>query len=136
MKLFSDLKKKRKPVEKKKEKEEKKEEEKEEKKEEKMPSPRWQKKTDRPAKILQSPHLSEKAARLEEEGRYIFQVARKANKAEIEKAFEEIYGVKVHKVRIINLPRKKRNWRGQTGYRSGWKKAIIQVAPGEKVNIH
>jgi len=131
MSLFSDFKKKKKPLE-----EEKKEEKKEEKEEKKMPSLRQQKKTDRPARILQSPHLSEKAIFLEAEGQYVFRVARRTNKIEIEKAFEEIYGVKVQRVRIINLPRKKRNWRGQTGYQPAWKKAIIQVAPGEKINIH
>lgn len=135
MSLFSDFKKKKKPL--KEEKKERKEEEKKaEKKEEKAPSFRQQKKTDRPAKVLQSPHLSEKAIFLEAEGQYVFRVARKTNKIEIKKAFEEIYGVEVQRVRIINLPRKKRNWRGQTGYQSAWKKAIIQVAPGEKINIH
>lgn len=118
MSLFS-VKKKKKPLE-----------------EEKTPSLRQQKKTDRPARILQSPHLSEKAVLLEAKGQYVFRVARRTNKIEVRKAFEEIYGVRAQRVRIINLPRKKRSWRGQTGYQSAWKKAIIQVAPGEKINIH
>jgi large subunit ribosomal protein L23 len=145
MSLFSDFRKKKESSEEEKKtpkpassalKEEiKKEETKEEVVEKKTPI-RRKEKTDRPAKLLESIHVSEKAARLEEEGQYVFRVTKKANKLEIARAFEEMYGVKVKKVRLINLPRKKRNWRGKTGYRSAWKKAIIQIMPGEKVNIH
>ena len=94
------------------------------------------KKTGRPAMIFTFPHLSEKATELEEEGKYVFRVDPRSNKIEIKKAFEEMHRVKVISVNIINIPRKKRIWRGQPGYRPGYKKAIIQVAKGQKANIH
>ena len=95
------------------------------------------KKTERPALTFHFPHVSEKATRLEEEeGKYVFRVNRRTNKVEIKKAFEEMHRVKVASVRIINIPRKKRDWRGKTGYRPGYKKAIIKLAKGQKVNIH
>ena len=94
------------------------------------------KKTERPAIIFQLPHVSEKATGLEEEGKYMFRVDKRTNKIEVKKAFEEMYRTKVVSVKIINIPRKKRNWRGKIGYQPGYKKVIIQVAKGQKVNIH
>ena len=95
------------------------------------------KKTERPALTFHFPHISEKATRLEEEeGKYVFRVNRRTNKVEIKKAFEEMHRVKVASVRIVNIPRKKRDWRGKAGYRPGYKKAIIKLAKGQKVNIH
>ena len=94
------------------------------------------KKTERPAITFHFPHISEKATILEEEGKYVFRVNRRSNKVEIKKAFEEMHRVKVVSVRIINIPRKKRDWRGKTGYQPGYKKAIIKVEKDHKVNIH
>ncbi len=94
------------------------------------------KKTERPAVTFHFPHISEKATLLEEEGKYVFRVNRRTNKIEIKKAFEEMHRVKVVSVRIVNIPRKKRTWRGKDGYQPGYKKAIIKVAKDQKVNIH
>lgn len=94
------------------------------------------KKTGRPALVLLSPYLSEKATALEEEGKYVFRVDNRTNKIETKKAFEELYRTKVVSVNIVNIPRKKRMWRGKIGYRPGYKKAIIKVAEGQKANIH
>jgi large subunit ribosomal protein L23 len=48
---------------------------------------------------------------------------------------EGIYGVKVTDVKIINVPRKKRRVRGQIGWKKGYKKAIVQVKEGQKIEI-
>lgn len=93
------------------------------------------KKTEQPAIIFKQPHISEKATWLEEKGKYVFRIDPRANKIEVKKAFEEMYRTKAISVKIINVPKKKRTWRGKVGYRPGYKKAIIQIAEDQKINI-
>lgn len=86
--------------------------------------------------ILQSPSITEKAVNMSSQGNfYVFHVASVANKIEIKKAIEERYKVDVLNVRTINIPRK-RMVRGKTeGFRPGYKKAIIKVKEGQKIEI-
>jgi large subunit ribosomal protein L23 len=86
-------------------------------------------------RILYSPHVTEKATSLTEEDKYTFKVWPRANKNEIKKSVEEVYGVKVVGVKIINIPKKERRTRGQTGWKKGYKKAIVQIKKGQKIEI-
>jgi large subunit ribosomal protein L23 len=86
-------------------------------------------------RILYSPHVTEKATSLTEEDKYTFKVWPRANKNEIKKSVEEVYGVKVVGVKIINVPKKERRTRGQTGWKKGYKKAIVQIKEGQKIEI-
>jgi len=86
--------------------------------------------------LLRFPHITEKAAFLaEKNNQYVFRVTDNANKTEIKKAVEDIFGVKVEKVRIINIPSKRKIIKGIEGSKKGYKKAIIQVKQGQKIEI-
>lgn len=90
-------------------------------------------------KIIKRPHISEKASFLAEKNKYVFKVFSEANKSEIKKAIERLYKVKVKKVHLVHLPAKKRRvgrhlgWR--QGLKQGYKKAIVSLAPGHKIEI-
>ena len=86
-------------------------------------------------RILSSPHITEKATFLAEHNKYVFKVWQKTNKPEIKKAVESIYGVNVTGVKIININPKKRRVGKQEGWRKGYKKAIVEVKKGQKIEI-
>lgn len=86
-------------------------------------------------RILKEPHISEKATVLAEQNKYIFKVYPQANKIETKKAIENLYGVKVKDVNIINVHRKRRVLRGVEGFKTGYKKAIVTLEKGEKIEI-
>ena len=86
-------------------------------------------------KVLKSPHVTEKAVNLEAQNKYVFKVAPDSNKSEIKKAIQELYRIKVEDVNIVNIPRKKRRLGKSEGYKQGYKKAIVTVAQGEKIDI-
>lgn len=89
-----------------------------------------------PYKIVKHPLITEKATDLNRENKYVFCVDKKSNKNQIKKAIEEIYKVKVEKVFIINSKPKKRRYKlFIEGYKSGYKKAIVQLKEGEKIAI-
>lgn len=82
------------------------------------------------------PLITEKGKRLKEENnQYYFKVDRRANKIEIGKAVEELFGVHVLKVRTINVPGKPKRLGRYEGRRPGWKKAIVTLAEGETIEI-
>lgn len=70
-----------------------------------------------------------------EENKYVFKVFSKANKKEIKKDIEDSYGVDVENVKIINVPKKKRKLGKQKGWRKGYKKAVIKVKKGQKIEV-
>jgi large subunit ribosomal protein L23 len=72
---------------------------------------------------------------LEPSGKYIFHVARFANKVEIKKAVEEIYNVKVTEVNTLVMPGKRKRVRQEIGHTSNWKKAIVTLKEGHKIEI-
>lgn len=83
--------------------------------------------------FLKEPLMTEKGTILRESGQYLFKVAPKANKIEIKRAIENIFGVKVVNVNIINIPRKKRRLGKSHGFKAGYKKAIIKLKEGDKI---
>lgn len=85
--------------------------------------------------ILTKPHISEKASLLAESGFYVFKVENGANKTEVKKEIEEIYKVNVLSVRMSRVPSKKRRVGRIEGVRSGYKKAIVKIKPGERIDI-
>lgn len=90
---------------------------------------------ERAYKVLHSPHIAEKATDFEKENKYVFKVWPKANKIEIKKAIEDTYGVYVEKVKIINIHRRRKRLGRQMGWKKGYKKAIIKVKEGQKIEI-
>lgn len=88
--------------------------------------------------VIIKPIITEKALQLiEAENKYCFRVAKKANKNQIREAIEKFFKVKVEKVNVINLSGKKRRILGRRKETKlgDWKKAIIQLAKGEKIDI-
>ena len=94
--------------------------------------------------IIIRPILSEKGAMLSDTQRkYVFQVVKAANKLEIKKAIETRFNVKVDKVATLNFKGKQKNTTVKSsgrvlrtsGYRSSWKKAIVTLKEGEKINL-
>jgi large subunit ribosomal protein L23 len=85
--------------------------------------------------ILKGPHVTEKAGDLTEKNKYVFKVFKKASKTEIKKAIQAVYGVDVVSVRIINVFKKKRRVGKVKGFRSGYKKAIVKIKSGQKIEV-
>jgi large subunit ribosomal protein L23 len=86
-------------------------------------------------KVLKSPHVTEKAAFLSKDNFYAFEVMTDANKTEIKKAVESEYNVNVIDIKIINIHRK-RVQRGRIeGFRNGYKKALVRLRDGQKIDV-
>ncbi len=87
-----------------------------------------------PYKIVIRPVITEKSTWLKEKNREVcFEVDPKANKSEIKKADEQIFKIKVEKVRIKNKRGKKRRVGRHEGKKKDWKKAYIKLKEGEKM---
>jgi len=86
-------------------------------------------------RVLKTPQITEKATRLTEKNQYVFKVFPRANKMEIKKAIENLYGVKVRSVKIIKVPPKRRRLGRISGFRKGYKKAIVKIKEGQKIEV-
>jgi large subunit ribosomal protein L23 len=90
-----------------------------------------------PEDIVLAPILTEETWRKIEDRKYAFRVCLGANKVEIKKAIEELFKVRVEKVWTANVKGKPRRERlsQQHGRTSRWRKAIVRLAPGERIEI-
>lgn len=86
-------------------------------------------------RILKSPHITEKATDLVKKNQYVFKVSLESNKPEIKKTISDLYGVEVKAVKIIKVPAKRRRVGRITGWRKGYKKAIVKIKEGQKIEI-
>lgn len=86
--------------------------------------------------VLIGPLLTEKGT-IPKEGKnfVLFKVRRDTNKIEIKRAVEEIFKVKVDNVRTMNYKGKKKRVGRYEGRRSNWKKAIVTLKKGEKLDF-
>jgi len=85
--------------------------------------------------VLIRPVVSEKSYALIAEGKYTFRVDDRAHKTQIAKAVEEVFDVGVAEVRTAKVrPKPKRRGLGK-GRTRGWKKAIVQLRPGEQIEL-
>jgi len=86
--------------------------------------------------VLLRPVISEKSTLETERNNYTFAVAREANKFMIKAAVEAEFKVKVLDVRVVSVrPKEKRRGRRTKGMVPGWKKAIVTIAPGDKIEL-
>ena len=85
--------------------------------------------------VLFSPVVSEKSYGLLDENKYTFLVATDANKTEIKIAVEKVFGVKVLSVNTLNRKGKTKRTRVGMGSRSDTKRAIVQIAAGDRIDI-
>ncbi len=91
-----------------------------------------------PAEVVFGPVITERTYQLYQNGRYTFRVARAATKTEIGRALEEQYeaqGIRVVAVNTVSMRGKKRRAarRGVTGHTADWKKAIVTLQEGQKL---
>ena len=88
------------------------------------------------ADIIRFPLVTEKGTSfLQPQNKYQFSVLPSANKPEIKKAVEKIYKVKVTAVHISNFKGKKRHYRKQAGKKPDWKKAVVTLKKGERIEF-
>jgi large subunit ribosomal protein L23 len=85
--------------------------------------------------IVQSLVRTEKGTDAEAQGKYLFHVASKANKVQIKKAIEEIYNVKVAGVNTMVVPSKRKRVRQIYGHTTAWKKAVVSLKEGFKIDV-
>ena len=87
-------------------------------------------------KVIKKPHVTEKATLQKENCNQVtFEVHKKANKIEIRRAVESLFKIKVLDVKTMNIEGKKRRVGRTVGKRPDWKKAIVKLAPGEKIEF-
>ena len=82
--------------------------------------------------IIVKPIITEQSMEETAEKKYVFQVAIDANKIEIKKAVEEIFGVKVEKVNTIRMDGKEKRMGVHVGRRANWKKAMVKLTADSK----
>ena len=82
--------------------------------------------------IIIKPIITEQSMEATEEKKYVFQVANDANKIEIKKAIEEIFGVQVEKVNTIRMDGKEKRMGVHIGRRASWKKAMVKLTADSK----
>jgi len=87
-------------------------------------------------KILKSALISEKGSDLQEKrNQYIFETAVTANKLEIKRAVEKLFNVKVVQVRTMTVRGKVKTMGRFSGKRPNWKKAVITLEEGQKIEL-
>lgn len=85
--------------------------------------------------VILKPVITEKIAVQAETQKYAFSVHPSANKKQIKSAIEKIYNVHVTKVNTLNVDGKWRRLRFQAGKTENWKKAIVTLRKGEKIDV-
>jgi len=86
--------------------------------------------------IIKKPWVTEKSGYGTTGGKYTFMVQSRAAKPEIRKAIKEIYKVDVVQVNVVNRPPKRKKFRGVTsGFQEGYRKAIVTLKKGQKIDV-
>ena len=87
------------------------------------------------SQVLQAPIVSEKSYAMIGERKYSFRVHPDAHKTQIRQAVEELFDVKVARVNVIKVQAKPKRRGAIKGTRQGWKKAVVQLRPGNTIEI-
>ncbi len=85
--------------------------------------------------IIVKPVITEKSMEMMGENKFTFIVHRSANKVQIRKAVEEIFKINVVSVNTMNMRGKSRRVGVHVGRRSDWKKAIVKIADGQRIDF-
>ena len=87
-------------------------------------------------KVLLGPVVSEKTTMgTSVNNQYVFRVTPDSNKREIRAAVETLFGVKVEAVTTLNVKGKKKIFKGKSGRRVNWKKAVVKVSEGQMIDV-
>ena len=87
------------------------------------------------SQVIIRPVVSEKSYVLASAGKYVFRVHPTAHKTQIRQAVEELFDVKVTSVNIVQMPAKPKRRGMIKGTKPGWKKAIVELKAGDKIEI-
>ena len=86
--------------------------------------------------VIRAPRVSEKTARLQEvSNQYAFEVAKDATQADIKVAVEQIFGVQVEAVNVVNVNGKNKAFKFRQGRRGDWRKAYVKLAEGQSIDV-
>jgi large subunit ribosomal protein L23 len=85
--------------------------------------------------VIIAPVVSEKSYSLIEDNKYSFRVHPKAHKTQIRQAVEELFDVKVEGVNVVQVRSKPKRRGMHRGKKPGWKKAIVQLREGDRIEI-
>jgi large subunit ribosomal protein L23 len=89
-----------------------------------------------PNEVLLAPVVSEKSySQIEANNTYSFRIHPEAHKTQVRQAVEELFDVKVVRVNISKVQSKPKRRGLQRGTKPGWKKAIVQLKPGDSIEI-
>ncbi len=85
--------------------------------------------------LIKKPWVTERSTDLSKLGKYVFLVKSSATKSEVKKAVKEIYKADAVAVNIVNRPAKRKRVGALKGKQSGYKKAIVTLKTGQKIDI-
>ncbi|MCH8061094.1 MAG: 50S ribosomal protein L23 [Chloroflexi bacterium] len=85
--------------------------------------------------ILRRPIITEKSTLMQDQGRYVFEVATGSTKHQIRKAVQDAFDVTVTKVNTMNMRGKSKRYGPRTTLQKSWKKAIVTLSPGDTITI-
>jgi len=85
--------------------------------------------------VILSPVITEKSTRVSEHDQVVFRVRGDATKPMIKAAIEGLFGVKVKAVNTMNVGGKTKMFRGRRGARSDYKKAVVSLAAGQRIDV-
>jgi large subunit ribosomal protein L23 len=88
-----------------------------------------------PYEVLRRPIISEKNTALQEQNKYVFEVAQEANKYQVKQAVEKAFKVRVVAVNMITVPGKTRRVGKRQVKTSPWKKAVATLEAGQKIEF-
>jgi large subunit ribosomal protein L23 len=83
--------------------------------------------------ILKALVRTEKSTSYADQRKYQFRVATTATKIDVKRAVEEVYKVKVQDVNTVHVPGKLKRVRVKAGYTTAWKKAVVTLRDGQKI---
>ncbi|HAI74213.1 MAG TPA: 50S ribosomal protein L23 [Candidatus Moranbacteria bacterium] len=87
------------------------------------------------SKVIIEPIVTEEATAGIEKNKYIFKISARATKLQVKMAIEKIYKVKVEKVNTISIPKKVRVRGRVAGWKSGYRKAVVTLKEGNKIDV-
>ncbi|MFP3976157.1 MAG: 50S ribosomal protein L23 [Dehalococcoidia bacterium] len=85
--------------------------------------------------VIREPIITEKITDLMGQNKYAFKVAKSANKSQVKAAVEKAFKVTVVSVNVVTVPSKPRGFGRLRGHRPAWKKAIVTLKPGDKIEV-
>ena len=85
--------------------------------------------------VLIEPWITEKSHAMMGVNKYVFKVSKTASKTDVKKAIEGMYGVKVEKTAVVNIPSRTKNFGRHAGVKAGFKKAVVTLKSGDSIEL-